>query len=1642
MTDKKLLGLALGIIAIGTLIIILSVYGGATDSSSEDGITAPSSRGARISWMNETINQTWQNSSHAKTFYHDGETNNTYCAKCMSPYNYDPAANYTNNDPVDEANWAAINCTVCHDPANYLNLSFYNGTGREEPVNKSVDLCIKCHSGSRHETGWDQSAHANTYHNGTGHDNDNSYCARCVSPFQYDPDTNRTTAYLIPEDEWEAITCIVCHDQHSLELALFNGTGREEPVEKSADLCTACHSGSHHETGWGESAHANTYHNGTGHDNDNSYCARCVSPFQYDPDTNRTTAYLIPEDEWEAITCIVCHDPHTLELALFNGTGREEPVNKTVDLCTACHSGSHHDTGWGESAHANTYHSGTGHDNDNSYCARCVSPFQYDPDTNRTTAYQIPEDEWEAITCIVCHDPHTLELALFNGTGREEPVEKSADLCTACHSGSHHDTGWGESAHANTYHPGENNNSYCARCVSPFQYDPDTNRTTAYQIPEDEWEAITCIVCHDQHTLELALFNGTGREEPIEKSVDLCTACHSGSHHDTGWGESAHANTYHPGENDNSYCARCVSPFQYDPDVNRTTADTVPEDEWEAITCIVCHDPHTLEIALFNGTGREEHLEDPTDLCTSCHSGSHHDTGWGESAHAKTYHPGSNDNSYCARCVSPLNYDPSVNRTTADTIPEDDWTAIGCIICHDPHTLELALFNGTEREEHVEKSADLCTACHSGSHHGTGWEESAHAKTYHNGTGHDNDNSYCARCVSPFQYDPDTNRTTAYLIPKDEWEAITCIVCHDQHTLELALFNGTGREEPIDKSVDLCTACHSGSHHGTGWEESAHANTYHNGTGHDNDNSYCARCVSPFQYDPDTNRTTAYLIPEDEWEAITCIVCHDEHSLELALYNGTGREEPVENPADLCTACHSGSHHGTGWEESPHATTGVMDKDNSNTFCARCHSPFQGDPEATVTNNTAIPTGTGTGVTCTVCHNPHTLELAFYDGAEHEEIEDPNELCGKCHSGTDEFPGAPFVPDTYGQWEESAHANTWKGSNGNTYCAHCMSPYQAGDEASQASRLPVTEENWTNIGCLVCHDQHSSELILYNGSAKVPITYDEKEEKYDTNELCGSCHTMADAELGDTPHHATIEMRTGTGGIGVEDTPYHSDPYCYDCHGYESDHSFHFNLAACGECHSKYENETMAQDQVDEWQEEIGDLMNWTYQNLTKAEGIMISAIENNTWTNESLNDSYYTARFNYYIVESDGSTGAHNVEYARKLLQLANAKANEVIDSEMPLPTFTVSPLDGTQNVPIDTKITVTFTKNINFIQNTTYITVSNGVTGTLTYDNITYKLTFTPSAPLAYNTTYTVTLSKNIKYADNSMVTKEDYVWSFKTKTQVLDIKVKIGQFVDKDGDPIEGAKVTITLNGKTYTGTTDSNGFVEFTIPAADFAPGTVNVKATKKGYKDLEFTGTVDANGLFTPPAGGIPQMQKKETKPAEDNTMLILILVVIIVIIIIALLALAMRKKEEPEEEAAEEGEEEEGEEEKEEMECPECGATVTGGETECPECGAEFEEAEEEAEEGEEEAEEMECPECGATVATGETTCPECGAEFEVAEEEEELEGEEEELEEEEVEGEEEELEEEELEGEEELEDEEFEEGEEEELEEEEEEKE
>lgn len=119
--------------------------------------------------------------------------------------------------------------------------------------------------------------------------------------------------------------------------------------------------------------------------------------------------------------------------------------------------------------------------------------------------------------------------------------------------------------------------------------------------------------------------------------------------------------------------------------------------------------------------------------------------------------------------------------------------------------------------------------------------------------------------------------------------------------------------------AENCAACHipPGAHMAyvvDRWYESAHAQSYMSYLG----NTYCATCHSPFQADPSATHSANEAIPEEQWEAVTCAVCHPPHDLRvewgtpIALYDvASDSYSPValEDANMLCEQCHTGERH-------------------------------------------------------------------------------------------------------------------------------------------------------------------------------------------------------------------------------------------------------------------------------------------------------------------------------------------------------------------------------------------------------------------------------------------------------------------------------------------------------------------------------------------------------------------------------------------------------------------------------------------------------------------------------------------------------------------------------------------------------------
>ena len=98
--------------------------------------------------------------------------------------------------------------------------------------------------------------------------------------------------------------------------------------------------------------------------------------------------------------------------------------------------------------------------------------------------------------------------------------------------------------------------------------------------------------------------------------------------------------------------------------------------------------------------------------------------------------------------------------------------------------------------------------------------------------------------------------------------------------------------------------------------------------------------------------------------------------------------------------------------------------------------------------------------------------------------------------------------------------------------------------------------------------------------------------------------------------------------------------------------------------------------------------------------------------------------------------------------------------------PTVTaVSPADGTSSVPVTTTATATFSEAVqpSSIVFTVKSAAGVAVAGAVTYDSASRRATFTPTAALANQTTYTATVSAAKDLAGNSLAAPKS--WSFTT-------------------------------------------------------------------------------------------------------------------------------------------------------------------------------------------------------------------------------------------------------------------------------------
>jgi hypothetical protein len=191
---------------------------------------------------------------------------------------------------------------------------------------------------------------------------------------------------------------------------------------------------------------------------------------------------------------------------------------------------------------------------------------------------------------------------------------------------------WHAGAHASTYDLGKGPNTYCARCHSPGNYDPNAKVDLppncvsckfAFEsevriavsnplIPQADWKGIGCESCHwvknGISEAEISWTNiQSGYHETVATATDLCEKCHTDTQtlrHKRDLKEGAHQGyTCTQCHDAHSTLAGCTSSACH-PDVGTETEPVPGHDaDHSAVTCVACHDAEGFDVGPMEDQG-------------------------------------------------------------------------------------------------------------------------------------------------------------------------------------------------------------------------------------------------------------------------------------------------------------------------------------------------------------------------------------------------------------------------------------------------------------------------------------------------------------------------------------------------------------------------------------------------------------------------------------------------------------------------------------------------------------------------------------------------------------------------------------------------------------------------------------------------------------------------------------------------------------------------------------------------------------------------------------------------------------------------------------------------------------------------------
>jgi hypothetical protein len=371
----------------------------------------------------------------------------------------------------------------------------------------------------------------------------------------------------------------------------------------------------------------------------------------------------------------------------------------------------------------------------------------------------------------------------------------------------------------------------------------------------------------------------------------------------------------------------------------------------------------------------------------------------------------------------------------------------------------------------------------------------------------------------------------------------------------------------------------------------------------------------------------------------------------------------------------------------------LADGGQTNISCLACHTVGFGLPTG-FSNVTRTPHLEG--VQCENCHGP-----ADYHAANPEDptlvprVEVASTACGGCHTRR------------FGEWQTSPHNQVIPNLNEAAEIDSCGRCHSGTARLNLIEGQPLpTGDAEMGIECISCHDPHQTNgypaQLLYplastndyfmpsNGAF---TTY------YNTKiNVCGQCHNDRGESWTNTaaaPHPSSqYNMLLGTvGELESGPAPYQSGSHallltnqCVDCHmqtapfagaAMPGDTGHRFTVDrydVCLQCHP-FEPQMLVQltqtTVSNEIQQVKADLDDWA---ATKAPSVLWSKYGNLAWEytvpgplssgtigpdaaeQALISTNIQKARFNVYVVFSEGSLGVHNVFYTEDLLDAAEA--------------------------------------------------------------------------------------------------------------------------------------------------------------------------------------------------------------------------------------------------------------------------------------------------------------------------------------------------------------------------------------------------